>query len=114
MSARRSGRIIANLMKMKIEWEKVKELSDGHGVLFIHNEIKKPIAFLVGYKWLHEEPDKVTVEILQDEFLLKVSQTLNIKKIIVETKREIRLFIKNKVIKKYDSSEGPVRVWYNA
>lgn len=101
-------------MKMKIEWEKVKELSDGHGVLFIHNEIKKPIAFLVGYKWLHEEPDKVTVEILQDEVLLKASQTLNIKSIIGETKGEIRLFIKNKVIKKCDSGEGQVRVWYNA
>jgi hypothetical protein len=114
MSARRSGRIIANLMKMKIEWEKVKELSDGHGVLFIHNEIKKPIAFLVGYKWLHEEPDKVTVEILQDDFLFKSNPSLDINKIIDETKRAIRLFIKNKSIIDHGSGKEQVRVWYNA
>jgi hypothetical protein len=99
---------------MKIEWETVKELSDGHGVLFIHNEIKKPIAFLVGYKWLHEEPDKVTVEILQDEFLFKVNPTININRIIGETKRTIRLFIKNKSMEDYGSGKEQVRVSYNA
>jgi hypothetical protein len=99
---------------MKIEWEKVKELSDGHGVLFIHTTINKPIAFLVGYEWLHGTPNQVTVEILRNDFLLEANPTLNVNRIIEETKGAIRLFVKNKVIKECDSSEGHVRVWYNA
>ncbi len=99
---------------MKIEWEKVKELSDGHGVLFIPATIDKPIAFLLGYEWFHGEPDKVTVEILQDDCLFKENISLDINNIIDETNRSIRLFIKSKGLRGCGSREAKVRVWYNA
>jgi hypothetical protein len=99
---------------MKIEYEKVDELSDGHGVLFIHTAIDKPIAFLVGYKWLHGEPSKIKVEILPENHLYKEYPTLDIDNIIYETQKGIRLFIKNKGSKKVYFRGNRVRVWYNA
>lgn len=99
---------------MKIKWEKVNELSDGHGILFIHKAIDKSVAFLVGYEWLHGAPYQVTVEIIKKNHLSKEHSTLDINKIIDETKNTIQLFIKNKGLKDNRSSEDQVRVWWNA
>ena len=101
-------------MMMKIKWIIVNELSDGHGVLFIHNAVDKAVAFLVGYYWLHGAPCNVNVEILNNNYISIEDLSVDIKKIVDETKNTIRLFIKNKGIKEDSSIDGQVRAWWNA
>jgi hypothetical protein len=99
---------------MKIKWKIVDELSGGHGVLFRHKYVDASIAFLVGYKWLHGDPYQVTVEILEKDVLSRKCISANIDKILDETKRVVRVFIKNKGSKDIFSKESYVSTWYNA
>jgi hypothetical protein len=98
---------------MKIKWKKVDELEDGHGVLFRHKYVDASIAFLVGYKWLHGDPYQVTVEILEKDILSEKYPSADIDIILDETKKEVRIFVKNKGSKDMDSKENYVSTWYN-
>ena len=98
---------------MKIKWKIVDELSDGHGVLFRHKYVDAFIAFLVGYKWLHGDPYQVTVEILEKGILSKECISADIDSILDETKRAVRIFVKNKGSKDMVSEENYVSTWYN-
>jgi hypothetical protein len=99
---------------VKIKWKTVNELSDGHGVLFINKSVDASIAFLIGYKWLHGDPYQATVEILDRYFLSKKYPTVDIDIILDETKRAVRIFIRNKGSKDMASEENNVFTWYNA
>jgi hypothetical protein len=99
---------------MKIKWKKVEELENGHGVLFRHKYVDASIAFLVGYKWLHGDPYQVTVEILEENVLSKKYPSADIDSILDETKRAVRIFVKNKGSMGMVREESYVSPWYNA
>ena len=97
-----------------IKWKNVDELSDGHGVLFIYLPIKKAVAFVEGYEWLHGDPENVVVELLKNSSDLFKEYNLDGIFVTKKVKDTINYFLNNK-----DTQDGKYineyfRVWFNA
>ena len=96
---------------MVIEWKNVDSLSDGHGVLFIYIRLKKAIAFIVGYEWLHGRPGKVTVETLRKNSPIFSQDNVNGGIAIEGVKRTVVRFLERKKCSPIRSKD--YRVWFN-
>ena len=99
---------------MMIEWKKVNELSDGHGVLFIYIPIKKAVAFVEGYEWFHGNPKNVVVEILENSSVLFEKFNVDGDYVIKHAKDTVKYFLNNKGIQNGKFVNEYFCVWFNA
>ena len=99
---------------MMIEWKKVNELSDGHGVLFIYLPIKKAVAFVEGYEWFHGTPKNVVVEILENSSVLFENFNVDGNNVIINAKDTVKYFLNNKCTQNGKFVNEYFRVWFNA
>ena len=120
--------------KKIIKWIEVEELrrkNGGHGVEFYHNDFPKaqsnPIAFIIGYTWLHKPYEEIPIRILKPNCTVFALKSLTGEKIINEVKEEIKYFLQLRIFKPGNelngsqlieeakqSMKGKVRVWFNA
>jgi len=99
---------------MLIEWKKVDELSDSHGVMFIYLPIKKAVAFIEGYEWFHGNSKNVVVEILGNSHDLFIKYNLDVNCVINNAKDTVIYFLSHKNIQNGKFVNEYFRVWFNA
>lgn len=117
----------------RIKWIEVEELrrKEGHGVEFYHDDLPKgqinPVAFIIGYTWLRNHYEEITIKILKPDCAVFAVTSLPGEKIINEVKEEIKYFLQLSIFKPDNelngsqmieeakkSMKGKVKVWFNA
>ena len=100
-----------------VTWIGVNEVKKrmGHGVEFLYTNCDGPIiAFLEGYKWLHEGKGAVTVYVLTPEAGIFKESSLDGYAIVEETKSTVLQFLKKKALWKHGEIGDNYFAWFNA
>ena len=100
-----------------VTWFEVKELKRGmgHGVEFLFtNHSRSIIAFLEGYKWLHEGKGAVTVYVLTPEADIFKESSVDGYAIVEEAKSTVLQFLKKKALWKPGRIGDNYFAWFNA
>ena len=105
------------MSKFEITWVEVNELKRGmgHGVEFLYSDSRgNIIAFLEGYKWMHEGKGAIKVFILTPEAGIFQDTSEDGNTVVVEAKSTVLYFLKKKALWKHGQLGNKFYAWFNA